>query len=220
MRIGVAIPCYKYHIPVLKRCLDSIEEQSVKPDQVVVSCSSCQDSDIPAYNYSFPLRIITHTERKNAAQNRNIAASHLDTDIISFFDCDDQMHPRRLEGIKEAFCLINPCDIVLHSYMLNEENVEPFEKIERGFSMQPNCLKRSPTGCAVYMHNWSERLHHSQVSVSQFIFGRYKFKEDPSNERREDALFCGDVLDMPNCQNVYIFNKLSKYYAEGQTHEV
>jgi glycosyltransferase involved in cell wall biosynthesis len=219
MRIGVAIPCYKYHIPVLKRCLDSIEKQTIKPDEVVVSCSSCKDSDIPIYNYSFPLRILTFVERKNAAQNRNIAAANLDTDIISFFDCDDQMHPQRLEAIKEAFGSINPCDIVLHSFMLDQEVNEPFEKIEK-FSMQPDCLIKSPSGCAVYKHNWSERLHHSQVSVSRFIFSRFKFKEDPSNERREDALFCGDVLNMPNCQNVYVFNKLSKYYAEGQTHEV
>ena len=31
MKIGVAIPCYKYHIQKLKRCLDSIESQEVKP---------------------------------------------------------------------------------------------------------------------------------------------------------------------------------------------
>jgi glycosyltransferase involved in cell wall biosynthesis len=221
MRIGVAIPCYKFHIPQLKRCLDSIEAQTVKPDMVVVSCSSVGPGDIPShtYKYSFPLRIIGHKERKNAAQNRNVAAAALDTDIVSFFDCDDEMHPQRIEAIKEAFTNDFSLDIVLHSFLMNEETEKPFEPIPK-FSMQPQCLSRSPTGCAIYIHNWSERIHHSQVTVSRFVLGRIQFKEDESNERREDALFCGDVLAMPNCQNMYIFDPLSKYYMEGVTHPI
>ena len=225
MRIGVAIPCYKYHIPQLKRCLDSIEAQTVKPDMVVVSCSSVNPGDIPShtYKYSFPLRIIGHKERKNAAQNRNVAALSLDTDIISFFDGDDEMHPQRLEAIKEAFSRNPALDIVLHSYLVDEETKPPFKHLDK-ISMQPQCLAKSPTGCAIYIHNWSERIHHSQVTVSSFVFSRIQFKENPMYERqgsvggKEDALFCGDVLAMPNCQNMYVFDQLSKYYMEGTTH--
>jgi glycosyltransferase involved in cell wall biosynthesis len=219
MRIGVAIPCYKYHIPKLKRCLDSIETQTVKPDMVVVSCSSASQEDIPKYNYSYPLRILVHKERKNAGQNRNIAATALDTDIVSFFDCDDEMHPQRIEALKDAFEQHPGLDIVLHQYWMDDEVNQPFQHYAK-FAVQSNCLLRSPTGCAVYKHNWSERIHHSQVTVSKFILSRIQFKEDPSNERREDALFCGDVLAMPDCQNLYIFNALSKYYMEGATHSI
>ena len=227
MRIGVAIPCYKYHIPQLKRCLDSIEAQTVKPDMVIVSCSSVNPGDIPShtYKYSFPLRIIGHKDRKNAAQNRNIAAASLDTDIISFFDCDDEMHPQRLEAIKEAFASNPALDIVLHSYLVDEETKHPFKHHDK-ISMQPQCLARSPTGCAIYIHNWSERIHHSQVTVSSFVFSRIQFKENQIYDRqgseggKEDALFCGDVLAMPNCQNMYVFDQLSKYYKEGTTYSV
>ena len=192
---------------------------------VVVSCSSVNPGDIPShtYKYSFPLRIIGHKDRKNAAQNRNVAASSLDTDIISFFDGDDEMHPQRLEAIKEAFSRNPALDIVLHSYLADEETKPPFKHLDK-ISMQPQCLAKSPTGCAIYIHNWSERIHHSQVTVSSFVFSRIQFKENQSYERqgseggKEDALFCGDVLAMPNCQNMYVFDQLSKYYMEGTTH--
>jgi glycosyltransferase involved in cell wall biosynthesis len=116
MKIGVAIPCYKYHIPKLIRCLESIEAQTLKADQVVVSCSSSDKSDFPSdieKRFSFPLVILTTPDRKNAAENRNIAISHLTTDLVSFFDADDIMHPQRLEFIKHAFYLKRDCKIVI-----------------------------------------------------------------------------------------------------------
>ena len=36
-------------------------------------------------------------------KNRNIAASVIDTDILTFFDVDDIMHPQRLEIIMNSF---------------------------------------------------------------------------------------------------------------------
>jgi len=213
MRIGIAIPCYKYHIPVLKRCLDSIEAQTRKPDEVVVSCSSCAESDIPEYKYSFSLKIISTSERKNAAENRNIASSHLDTDIVSFFDCDDEMHPQRLEAIYGAF-LEHSCDIVLHGYFINEENKMPFQ-IYPNLVIHINKLSRARSGCAFVEGLLSTRIHHSQVSVTKRIFSRFQFRENKESERKEDALFCGDVLSIPGIQSVYIQNPLSKYYHEG-----
>lgn len=214
MRIGVAIPCYKYHIDVLKRCLDSLEAQTRKPDRVVVSCSSCNLEDIPVYSYSFPLQLLTHKERKNAAENRNLAAKVLEgCDILSFFDCDDIMHPQRLQCIEEQFTR-NHCDILLHNFWLDEECVRPFEDF-KSFQAEINVLRKAPTGCAVVEGRWGLRIHHSQVSVSTFVFSRIQFKEDPGNERREDAIFCGDVLSMPNVKSVYIHNPLSKYYIAG-----
>jgi glycosyltransferase involved in cell wall biosynthesis len=219
--IGVAIPCYKFHIPSLKRCLDSIEAQTVKPKEVVVACSSSKSSDIPfsSYNYSFTLRILPRPERRNAAENRNYAASFLTTDILSFFDADDEMHPQRLEAIQQAFHQNPSLDIVLHSFLEKDENKQSFET-HATFNLQPQSLQKAPSGCAIYKPNSNARIHHSQVTVSRFAYGRIQFKEDPGNERREDAIFCGDILGMEGCQNVYIATPLSKYYIEGVTHTV
>ena len=215
MRIGVAIPCYKYHIPALKRCLDSIEQQTRKPDEVIVACSSSIPTDIPTYSYSFPLRFIVRPERRNAAENRNTAAAELTTDIVTFFDCDDEMHPQRLEVLTDIFQQMKP-DICLHSFLEREETQQPFAHIQTP-RVIVNHLRRAPSGCAVLEGHPSVRIHHSQATVSKFVLGRIQYKEDIGHERREDAVFCGDVLAMPGVQSAYIADPLSKYYMEGAT---
>ena len=115
MKIGVAIPCYYGHISNLINLLDSIQSQSILPDKVVVSCSSTSIFENNK-KYSFPLRIIVTKERKNAAQNRNIAAAQLDTmDLITFIDADDIMHPQRIEVLLLVIQNYNS-DIILHNY--------------------------------------------------------------------------------------------------------
>ena len=224
--IGVAIPCYKYHIPVLKRCLDSIEAQTVKPAFVVVHCSSSRAEDIPEVyrsSYSFLLRIVTIEQRLNAAQNRNRAAEILleaGCQIFSFFDCDDEMHPQRLEMICEAWKKFPQTQIILHSYFYTAEDLgSPFPMYPQ-VSMSVNTLRKAPSGCAVVEGDWRARIHHSQVTVSKDIALKHRFPEDASLERREDSLFCGAVLSSPGIQSVYIKNSLSKYYEEGATREV
>ena len=83
MKLGVAIPCYYGHITNLFVLLDSIENQTIIPNKVVVSSSSTTNIDINK-KYSFDLDVITTEENKNAAQNRNSAASKLlDMDYIT-----------------------------------------------------------------------------------------------------------------------------------------
>jgi glycosyltransferase involved in cell wall biosynthesis len=222
MKIGIAIPCYKYHLQKLKRCLDSIEAQEVKPDLVVVSSSSCEQSDVPAEyedgHYSFSLKILTFRNRQNAAENRNIAAAVCKFEgctHISFFDGDDEMHPQRIKSICFAIQSQPTTTIILHSYLDSEEDLkQPFRLYNR-VSVVLNKLRRAPSGCAVLEGDGGARIHHSQCTVKREILDQIKFREDKDHERKEDAVFCGDVLAIPNVQSVYICEPLSKYYFEG-----
>lgn len=217
-RFGVAIPCYDRHLSVLKNLLDSIEAQTVKPSLVVVSCSSMNKQDPPRYHYSFPVEFVSHVARLNAAQNRNIAADRLllkGCDYISFFDADDVMHPQRIEALIETFKRTK-AQSILHNYiddpvLLNQE-FEPHTSLH----VVENEIRRSATGCAEMIKDAHvNRVHQSQVSVSRDIFLKIRFREGATYERREDALFCGDVmqLDLPNA---YIKCALSKYFIAGQ----
>jgi glycosyltransferase involved in cell wall biosynthesis len=206
--IGVAIPCYKHHANLIPRCLASIEAQTVKPDAVVISCSSSCVSDIPVLpTYSFPLTLLVSSEKRNAAENRNIAAQNLRTDLISFFDVDDIMHPQRLESLGD-------CDITLHSFLIGDE--QPFQMYSRLITFA-NILRRAPSGCAVLETDISAPIHHAHVTVKREILSRVQFRTDPQYARREDSLFCGDVLALPNITSLYIANPLSRYYETGAT---
>ena len=225
MKIGVAIPAYIGHIEGLFKLLDSIQNQTVIPDKVVVSCSSTKKSDLEldcyfekVKQYSFYLEIITSEEKKNAAQNRNIAASKLtDMDYITFIDADDIMHPQRIEILLKVFQEYNS-DIILHNYFIHVtfENII-FNKIENSdINVRTNSLRQHWSGCIEHINYVEEGIHHSQVSVKNEIFNKIKFPEEIEFNRKEDCIFCHRVFNLPDIKNSYIANKLS-YYAPSNT---
>lgn len=226
--IGVAIPCYIHHIQKLKGVLNSIKNQTIKPSHVVVSCSStpADNKDVnellQIYLPFFQLDIITTPECKNAAENRNIASRHLQTDIISYMDADDIMHPQRLLCIAHAF-EHSDCQIVLHSFDTGTRS-ETIEFPVYNVNFEYGKLERAQSGCAVHIDDCTKRIHHAHSSISRDVFERIQYREESMFNRipglhggREDALFCGDVLQNVFTKNAYIPMSLSVYFEEGQT---
>jgi hypothetical protein len=222
MKIGVAVPAYIGHIVPLFNLLDSIQNQTLLPDKVVVSCSSTKTSDLDLYldklkTYSFILQIITSEEKKNAAQNRNIAASNLsDVDYLTFMDADDTMHPQRIEILLNAF-MENDCDIILHNYLnfdcyenISIKKIENNDIIIRNNSLKQDCyygLKHKDD------NNINDKIHHSQVSVKRIIFDIIHFPEEFEYIAKEDSVYCHRVFSIPNIKDSYISNELSYYKA-------
>lgn len=206
--LGVVIPCHKPYIPYLKECLDSIEAQTAKPDAVVVVCSSSKEEDIPIEyktNYSFPLKIVTREQACNSAENRNYGSNLLQTDIVSFFDADDTMHPQRIQILFHA---MEDADVALHSYATDSPNFSLITtpRIHR------NSLERGYTGCVIYEPDYTAKIHHGHVTVRRNILDFVRFPEDWSRyTRKEDSLFCGVVVSMKHMRNVYIADELSWY---------
>lgn len=197
MKLGVAIPCFYGHLNNLIELLDSIENQTILPSQVVVSCSS---TNFEVYkSYSFPLQIITTKERKNAAQNRNIAAIHLpDMDYITFINANDSMHPQYIEILLHVIKLHNS-EIILHNYT-DSEPMEPIDSLH----IDTNTLVQSR--CGITHENETFKIHYSQVTVKDTILEQVKFPEECY--AMEDSGFCNLVFNL-NVNHAYISNKLS-----------
>jgi len=218
MKIGVAIPCYYGHIENLYFLLDSIQSQTVLPNKVIVSSSSTLFFENKKV-YSFQLEVIISEEKKNAAENRNIAASRLlDMDYITFIDADDIMHPQRIEVLLEVIKNYNS-DIILHNYFDESElSVNIFDKIQN-INVMTHTLIQSWSGCITHINGYNDtidRIHHSQVTVKKNIFEQIKFPEEIEFNRKEDCVFCHRVFSLPNIKNAYIQNKLT-YYKESRT---
>lgn len=223
MKIGIAIPCYSGHINSLFGLLDSIQNQSRIPDKVVVSSSSTKTSDFDLHSeklkkYTFPLQIIISEEKKNAAQNRNIAAFRMmDMDYISFIDADDIMHPQRTEILMQVFNEHNS-DIILHNYFIDIPfEKELFGKIDNNeIIVRTNSLRQHWSGCIEHVTpSINEGIHHSQVSIKKDVFYKVIFPEEVEFNRKEDCIFCHRVFSLPNIQNAYIANQLSFYAPSG-----
>ena len=219
MKIGVAIPCYIGHINKLFDLLNSIEKQTILPDKVVVSCSSTKELHIQT-NYSFPVSIIITPDKKNAAENRNIAASNLlDMDYITFFDADDLMHPERIEILHKV---INDyqTEFIAHNFYLDNEIEFPnLPHIDIAhLELRQNQLIPAPSGCITHIDYYDDfiyRIHHSQVTIKTNLFHKTKFPEEAEFYAREDSVFCNRCLQDANVKNTYIINKLSYYRQSG-----
>lgn len=218
--IGLAICAYKGHIPHLERLFASIEAQTRKPDMVVVSCSSTEPHEMPysPESYSFPLFIYTHSEKKNCAQNRNHAASKMTTDVVSFMDADDVMHPQRIEIILNSFIHYDIC-IFVH----NTQNYEKTPLIEQSVSFSPisryqftmNRLYRCPWGSAQMNHEIpgaSGSVTCGHVSVLRSVLHDISFRETEDYHGRDDTIFVTDVITAYPNKNIYCYEKLSAYY--------
>jgi len=207
--LGVAIPCYHGHINILKNLLDSIEKQTRKPDMVVVSCSSSNDTPYTQDQYSFPLKIITNPNKMNTAQNRNIAASILDTDIISFIDADDQMHFQRLEIIEKVF--ENDIVMLIHSFITGFD--KPDIKYDN-IVFDINKLGIDPCGWMIcHLDNPQNNIHNGHVSIHKKIFNLIKYNESPEWCAKEDSLFNSEIIKMFPNNTAYCPLELSKYIA-------
>lgn len=213
--LGVAIPCYSKHIPKLLELLDSIDAQTRKPDVVSISCSSTAEGDFPKLkDYGFAVLVHTTPERRNAGQNRNTAAYRLSTDIISFFDADDHMHPQRIEGLIAAFS--KPCDIALHSFFEEKDALTEYPHINQ-FLILHNHLVRCSSGCIILDSKVRDRLtspahiHHAHVTVRREIFELSPFTGAKENDLKDDCVFCYKIFSMPGIQSAYLLHPLSKY---------
>jgi len=218
--IGLAICAYKGHIPHLERLFASIEAQTRKPDMVVVSCSSTEPHEIPysPESYSFPLSLYTHSEKRNCAQNRNDAASKLTTDIISFMDADDIMHPQRIEIILNSFTTYDVC-LFLHS--TEEHNIMPFGDQPQTVSFSPiltyqfvlHQLYRCRWGSVqLHVSRQNEHITCGHVSVLRSVLHDISFRETADYHGRDDTLFVTDIIAKYPNKNMYCYEKLSAYY--------
>lgn len=210
--VGVAICCYHGHISTLSNLFQSIDAQTRRPDQVVVSCSSTSPEDIPydMGSYSFSLQIVTCREKKNAAQNRNTAASYLRTDIITFFDADDLMHPQRIAAIHRGFST-HDIYFMVHSFQTSPLFV-PYQDIV----YHTHSLIVCPYGSVMVRdHPYDMPIANGHCSVLRWILEEESYPESVSDQGREDTLFSARIIQKHPNHTLYCSAALSCYLPSG-----
>jgi hypothetical protein len=216
--LGIAIPVHgKNNLDFTKNIiLKELQNSTIKPDKVSLSISGVESVE-PFLDYGFEIITTQNSGPKNAAQNRNIAGSALNTDIISFMDSDDAPHKQRNEYILEVFNNYTTSAIV-HNYEIGSQISEEFlykkydiKNIDKEVFI--NAIDDINTG-----HVWpapSNRdlwtpCHNAHVSVLRDVFKQIKFNESPSVERIEDSVFNSELVQQ-GIRITIITTKLSWY---------
>lgn len=213
MTFGIAIPTYKNHLGFLVRLLDSIENSTEKPDVVSVSISSVNLFELEK-EYSFKLILTITSEYKNPSQNRNIAASKLNTDIISFIDGDDISQKKRVEFIKTVFKNEPTVMAVVHNFeYTNTGNLEGINNSDFELDYDVDFLNTINQETLFPLHNnvgGDYNYQNAHVSVRKEIFEKFKYDEDENKKYYEDSLY-NRILVKNNILITRIKNKLSYY---------
>lgn len=210
MTLGIAIPVGRKDLAYLTRILDSIEESTVLPNKVSLSISGVSNYQLPK-DYKFEIIVSMVNYNLGASANRNIAASNLDTDIISFIDADDTCHIQRNEFLLEAF---KNSQVVVHDY---KKSSYPDYDFSRTKYEKPTILKNyldMVVDSHIYPTSTQGHLDFTcgHVSITKEIFANHKF--DETKYFTEDAYYLRNLV----IQNIFptlITEKLSNYIKHG-----
>jgi glycosyltransferase involved in cell wall biosynthesis len=197
--VGIAIPCYRGHIQYVDALLQNIASSTHLPTQVAISCSGWDRTGTLRFTYcGFRVDILYTTKLQGIGTNRNIAANALTTDLITFLDVDDLMHPKRIAYLRDAFEQ-SGCDAVYHGFVRLHRDHLPTEHADLG----PLDVSRTP--CDVMA---------AHVTVRSSLFRRIQFDERPSSWRQEDTVYRKQLI-ADGVSVAYVSNPLTYYLYLG-----
>jgi len=225
VRFAVAIPTYHLHYCFLERILKNISEQILLPDLVSISASSCRTAEeketlASIRSKPWPFRLILQEFEKVAfaAENRNRAAAaalKAGADIISFFDCDDLMHPRRIQLLEASFRRHTDIDCIMHCF----DTTDSFKEFDHtlDFTVVKDAYLKSETLYSPFTksHIVLQRVcfedlepHYGHVTIRRKCFDMVKINTEALGY--EDSLYLTDLLKA-NYMIACIPYKLSMY---------
>lgn len=124
VKTSIIIPCHATHITYLDNLLFCYANQTMLPDEVVVSVSSCDTSSeeliekLRNKSWPFSLNILTTRAKQLAGKNRNNACDHALGDLFICQDADDIPHRQRVEIIAQLHKKTH-FDHLVHSYFFS-----------------------------------------------------------------------------------------------------
>lgn len=208
LTLSVCIPCINTHIPLLDRCVKSIFEQILHPNEVIISISSVEnikkttelvDDMLEKYKTKLVIKVLYTSKKKYAGDNRNIAIRASTGDIISFIDADDIMYSNRLYSIMRIFTMVKDCYGILHYFTEND---------------QPRVAKWAFDMNDVVQYQYTNKLHFGHPSFRRRLFSEFRYSSMP---RIQDIKFIEQLLPK-YISNLRIYKKeLSIYKSNDST---
>ena len=107
--ISIGVPCILKHVKHLPTLIQSINNQTLLPYEIIISLSST-DKITGEYIRNkineiskVHVKVIDTIDEKYAGDNRNICVENCNTELISFIDADDELCPTRTEVLEKVY---------------------------------------------------------------------------------------------------------------------
>ena len=117
--VSIIIPCYGQQ-SLLKRALDSLNEQDVDLDVIVIDDGSPELVFIPDCDYAFNVTLIRQ-ENRGLPAARNIGLKYASGEYIKFLDADDALLPYSLKQQVDSIALSNNSISIIGVIEIDEE---------------------------------------------------------------------------------------------------
>jgi glycosyltransferase involved in cell wall biosynthesis len=218
LKSSIVIPCIMEDVPNLDNLLKTIQEQTIKPMEIIIALSSVGATDELNKRLQtivdIPLTILGTEEKCYAGVNRNRGADASKGDYILFMDADDLMHPQCVEIILRTFVDKDPIAVV-HGFVKTQGNLP--RVISKYNTFDGNYLYnvhiKNPPKDNTLIGLPHKNLHQGHISVKRKVFQdgiRYT-----NRVRGQDAQFLRKLLDHYSylgAKNVnYVDAKLTVY---------
>lgn len=196
MTLSLCITFYDLDFHLLDDLLNLLKEQTLAPDEIILSSSGLSDELLKNYktlninNVDVSIASVNSEKRHLPGAARNLGALNSTSDYVMFLDVDDIPHP---EKIKLTMEYIEGFDFLLHNYFPNcDYNSFNYSNISvcTNLSCEPECtnliaiIPPSPKKLAIA---------HGPITVKRSIFN--SIKQSESLNRGEDGRFCQNLVN-------------------------
>jgi len=172
---AVLIPCYKPHLKKLQRLLDSIRNQTLYPDEIIIYTSQSTLNDIKDIELPKNASIYCTPNICNTSYTRNKLFQLSTCDVLSFFDADDIMHPQRCEFMFRS--IYEGADISICKLTMEELDSTHLEY----------------SGSNIMYSHWNDDYHHGHVTLRRYVMNNVRYNINVT--RGEDVIFIKNVLE-------------------------
>lgn len=140
-KVSIIVPVYNSET-YLKRCLDSLLNQTLKDIEIIVVNDGSTDNSLTIINnYKNYIKIINHHKNEGIGKSRNDALKIAASEYIGFVDSDDYIAPNMYENYYN-YAQKNQLDIVTgHYYKVINNNIQLFKNLTFEIGNYKNNLK-------------------------------------------------------------------------------
>lgn len=200
MKISIIVPIYNIE-KYLKKCIESIIEQTYKDIEIILVDDESQDeSGTISDEYAKKDERIKVYHKKNGGLSdaRNFGIEKATGDFIMFVDGDDYIKPAMCEILLRAL-IENDADVSICNYQYVSENPQDVKRWEKQNLSQP-IRNEVITGRSVIEEKFCEEKHWYWVVAWNKLYKKDIFKDIrfPYGKIHEDEFIIFDVFNSVN----------------------